>query len=166
MDARRFIRHVAERLRVDARHAEAITSVVFDELRHRLTPTDSSHVATQLPRGLQRLWAQRAASDTAIEPQYRLEFFGEVMQRGALLHLRAAEDAVIAVFASLQRLLASAPGGEAAAGIGQLPRDLEMLWRKAAVGKQAGPASPRPRARHLGPRHAGVDKRQRQVVEG
>jgi uncharacterized protein (DUF2267 family) len=166
MDARTFIRQVADRLCADARRAEAVIAVVFHELRDRLTPADGAAVTAQLPRGLKRLWAEPEPPDTSGAPLYRMELFGEVMQNGALPDSMAAEGAVVAVFASLRCLLGSAAGKKEGAPrdiVDQLPRDLEMLWRKAAAGEHADLAPAGPRARHFGPRRARTDKHREQA---
>jgi len=70
------------------------------------------------------------------------------MQRSALLSATEAEYALVAVFATLQRLLdeRTEPEGIVEGLPCQLPRDLETLWREAMCAAVLSPdAQPRRR---------------------
>lgn len=129
-----FIREVAERLGCDPPRAEALTFVVFHELRDRLTAKEAADVAAQLPTGLRRLWRESERDARGAEKIHEQEFVGRVRYLAALPDDREAERAVCAVFAVLQRLLGSPTGmeGEAWDVFSVLPKDLKMLWLAAA----------------------------------
>jgi uncharacterized protein (DUF2267 family)/CBS domain-containing protein len=76
MNHRAFFREVAGRLRCDERRAEAITFVVFQELRARITPKESGNVAAQLPTELKRLWLENERTDRGVERMHLPEFIG------------------------------------------------------------------------------------------
>jgi uncharacterized protein (DUF2267 family) len=130
MNDRTFFREVAGRLRCDERRAESITFVVFQELRARITPKESSNVAAQLPTGLKRLWLENERSDRPVDRMHLPEFIGRVRLHAALPDDAEAERGTRAVFAALQHLLGSPTGieGEAWDVFSQLPKDLKRLW--------------------------------------
>lgn len=124
-----FISQVADRLHSDAHRAEQITGVVFHELRDRLPETDAAQVARHLPTALRPLWRDPGA----IAHPFQLEFLGDLMEHGAFATSVEAEQAVVAVFATLQRHLDRTTRNTRAfsAIFGQLPQDLAVLWRAA-----------------------------------
>jgi len=130
MDDTGFIREVSERLGCDAPRAEAVTFVVFQELRDRLTVKEAADVAAQLPTGLKRLWRAEGRAGWPVEKVHEHEFVERVRHFAVLPDDQEAERAVRAVFASLQRLLGSPTGteGEAWDVFSVLPKDLKMLW--------------------------------------
>ena len=130
MNEKAFFHEVAERLRCDERRAESITFVVFQELRARITPKESSNVAAQLPTGLKRLWLENERGDRPVDRMHLAEFIGRVRQHAALPDDAEAERGTRAVFATLQHLLGSPTGieGEAWDVFSQLPKDLKRLW--------------------------------------
>jgi uncharacterized protein (DUF2267 family) len=130
MDDTGFIREVSERLGCDAARAEAVTFVVFQELRDRLTVKEATDVAAQLPTGLKRLWRAEGRAGWPAEKVHEAEFVERVRHFAVLPDDREAERAVRAVFAVLQRLLGSPTGteGEAWDVFSVLPKDLKMLW--------------------------------------
>jgi uncharacterized protein (DUF2267 family) len=134
MNHRAFFREVADRLRCDERRAEAITFVVFQELRARITPKESSNVAAQLPSGLKKLWLENERADRGVERLHLPEFIGRVRQHAALPDDAEAQRGTRAVFAVLQHLLGSPSGieGEAWDVFSQLPKDLKRLWLDAS----------------------------------
>ena len=83
---------------------------------------------------MKRLWEVGDREDRPANRIHRHEFIGRVRQRAVLRDDEAAEDAVRAVFAQLQRLLGSPTGreGEAWDIYSQLPKDLKELWLDAA----------------------------------
>ncbi len=135
MDAMRFFDLVADALACDRPRAEAVTSVVFRELRERLTVAEAGDVAAQLPEALRRLWWE-GASDAAHEKIPAAEMLGRVRRRAALPDDREAERAVRAVFAALRLALGSATGveGEAWHVFSVLPKDIKMLWMPERTG--------------------------------
>jgi uncharacterized protein (DUF2267 family) len=130
MNHRRFFREVSERLLCDERRAEAITFVVFQELRARITPKEAANVAAQLPSGLKKLWLENERDDRPVERMHLAEFIGRVRQHAALPDDAEAQRGTRAVFATLQHLLGSPSGleGEAWDVFSQLPKDLKRLW--------------------------------------
>ncbi|MBX3026742.1 DUF2267 domain-containing protein [bacterium] len=134
MNDRAFFREVAARLRCDERRAEAITYVVFQELRARITPKEASNVAAQLPTGLKKLWLENERDDRPVERLHLPEFIGRVRQHAALPDDAEAQRGTRAVFAVLQHLLGSPSGteGEAWDVFSQLPKDLKRLWLDAS----------------------------------
>lgn len=135
MKDREFLRQVAAALGCDEGRAETVTFVVFEELRQRLTPREASHVAAQLPHGLQRMWCENERPDRAVTRTHLAEFLGHVRQRAVLPDEHEAERSTRAVFGALQRLLGSPTGleGEAWDVLSQLPKDLKRLWLEAAA---------------------------------
>jgi uncharacterized protein (DUF2267 family) len=125
---------VADRLRCDQRRADALTAVVFQELRNRLTPKEAADVASQLPRTLKESWLDNEEPMRPVQRVHREEFIGRVRQRAVLPDDHEAERAVRAVFAVLQRALGSPLGtdGEAWHIFAQLPKDLKSLWLDAS----------------------------------
>jgi uncharacterized protein (DUF2267 family) len=130
MDERTFIRDVAHRLGCDEGRAEAITSVVLQALRNRLTPKEASDVAAQMPSGLKRIWNEGESPERTVERVHRAEFIGQIRQRAVLPDDAEATRGTKAVFGALQRLLGSPTGteGEAWDVFSQLPKDLKSLW--------------------------------------
>jgi uncharacterized protein (DUF2267 family) len=134
MDASTFVNAVAQRLQCDARRAEGLVFVVFQELHARLTPQEAADVAAQLPTPLKRLWITEDPPSRPVEKTHKAEFIGRVRQGAALPDDAEAERAVGAVFTELQRALGSAREikGEAWDVFSQLPKDLKRLWLEAA----------------------------------
>jgi uncharacterized protein (DUF2267 family) len=134
MDDVTFMREVARRLQSDERRAEAVTFVVFDELRSRLTPKEAADVAAQLPKALRRLWLDQEQPGRSVARTHLAEFVGRVRTRAALPDEAEAERSVRVVFGMLQKLLGSPTGkeGEAWDIFSQLPKDLKTLWLAAA----------------------------------
>lgn len=134
MDKRTFIREVADRLKADEQRAEAVTGVVFTELRDRLTPKEAGDVAAQMPAELRHLWGDVDRPPTGIRKVHAAEFIGRVRQLGGLPDDAEATRAVRAVFGTLQRLLGSPSGttGEAWDVFSVLPGDLKRLWLESA----------------------------------
>jgi uncharacterized protein (DUF2267 family) len=130
MDERTFIRDVAHRLSCDERRAEAVTCVVLQALRDRLTPKEASDVAAQLPTGLRRIWNDGESAQRRVERIHRAELIGRIRQRAVLPDDAEATRGAKAVFGALQRLLGSPTGteGEAWDIFSQLPKDLKSLW--------------------------------------
>jgi uncharacterized protein (DUF2267 family) len=138
MQARQFVDEVARVLRCDQRRADAIVLVVFQELRDRLTPTEASDLAAQLPRELRTLWKEGENPDRTVSGIHSAEFMSRVRQRAVLPDDAEAERAVLAVFGALQKLLGSPTGqeGEAWDVLTQLPKDLKKVWLRAAAERQ------------------------------
>jgi uncharacterized protein (DUF2267 family) len=134
MDERTFLRGVADALACDERRAEGVVFAVFGELCDRLSPEERRDVQAQLPTPLKRLWETGDRPDRPASRIHRAELIGRVRQRAVLPDDVAAERAVRAVFAQLQRLLGSPTGleGEAWDVFSQLPKDLKELWLDAA----------------------------------
>ena len=134
MDRSTFLHTVAERLRCDQQRADALTTVVFQELRARLTPTEAAHVASQLPGGLRVSWLETESPGRPAQRVHRNEFIGRVRQRAVLPDDAEAERAVRVVFNVLQHALGSSHGteGEAWDIFAQLPKDLKSLWLEAS----------------------------------
>ena len=86
MDERRFYRTVAEALRCDEQRAESIVYLVFQELRDRITPRESAHVAAQMPPGLKRLWLEDEVANRPVRRTHRSDFLGRLRQRGIFNH--------------------------------------------------------------------------------
>lgn len=130
MDKTRFINQVAHRACCDVTRAEAITFVVFQELRERLTAKEALDVASQLPGKLKSLWLEGERPGRAVRRTHALEFIGDVRRLAALPDDAEAQRAVTAVFATLQDALGSPTGmqGEAWDVFSQLPKDLKILW--------------------------------------
>jgi uncharacterized protein (DUF2267 family) len=136
MTERQFVQDIADALRCDAQRAEAVVYAVFQELNHRLTAAEASHVTSQLPTGLKRLWQTGDPPDRRVEKLHRAEFIGRVRQRAVLPDDEEAERGVRVVFRALQHLLGSPTGreGEAWDIFSQLSKDLKQLWLDAAAG--------------------------------
>lgn len=134
MDRTTFLQMVADRLRCDQRRADALTVVVFQELRSRLTPKEARDVASQLPGPLKATWLENELPDRAVNRIHRNEFIGRVRQRAVLPDDDEAERAIRAVFSALQCALGSPHGteGEAWDIFAQLPKDLKSLWLEAS----------------------------------
>jgi uncharacterized protein (DUF2267 family) len=134
MDERTFLTEVSERLRCDERRAEAVTFAVFQELRDRLTAGESHDLASQLPRGLKRLWLEGNRPGGIVSKVHATEFIGRVRHFAALPDDDEAERGVKAVFRVLQKLLGSPTGreGEAWDVLSVLPKDLKRIWLAAA----------------------------------
>jgi len=135
MKERAFFTQVATALLCDAARAEALSFVVLQELRERITPKEAADVAAQLPAGLKRLWLENERADRAVARTHRADFIGRVRQRAALPDDAEAERGVRAVFGALQLLLGSPTGieGEAWDVFSQLPKDLKLLWIESAT---------------------------------
>jgi len=134
MNRSTFLRMVAARLQCDQRRADALTTVVFQELRTRLTPKEVADVASQLPRPLKACWLENEQPTRPVRRVHRSEFIGRVRQRAVLPDDVEAERAVRAVFSALQHALGSPHGteGEAWDIFAQLPKDLKSLWLEAS----------------------------------
>jgi uncharacterized protein (DUF2267 family) len=134
MDENRFFREVARRLACDERRAEAVTFVVFRELRDRLPAKEATDVEAQLPTALKRLWGRPLEVGGPAEKLHAPEFVGHVRLFAGLPDEQEAERAVRAVFATLQHVLGSATGkeGEAWDVFSVLPKDLKLMWLSAA----------------------------------
>ena len=134
MDHPTFLGMVADRLRCDRRRADALTTIVFQELRGRLTPKEAADVASQLPGPLKASWLENEQPGRTVDRVHRNEFIGRVRQRAVLPDDLEAERAVRAVFAVLQCALGSPHGteGEAWDIFAQLPKDLKSLWLDAS----------------------------------
>ncbi len=136
MESSAFVRGVAERLRSDERHAEAIIRLVFQEVRDGLGDAGASDVAMRLPPAVRPLWTDHERFPCASEQPYQLELLGTVMQWGALPDSTQAERAIVAVFAALQDLLDGTGSAGAVQRIARrLPQDLEILWGAAERGR-------------------------------
>lgn len=136
MDASTFFDTVQADLACDRQRAEALTAVVFRELREQLTVKERADVAAQLPQALCRTWLDGAPSDPAVRRIHAPEFIGRVRRGGALPDDREAERAVRAVFGALRVLLGSATGlaGEAWDVFSVLPKDMKPLWLPEQIG--------------------------------
>ena len=134
MDTRSFFEEVSLLLACDRLRAEAVTTVVLQELKVRLTPGEGNDVAAQLPRELRRIWEEPTEIATVPQRIHRTEFVGRVRNRAILPDDEEADRAVRAVFRTLQRALGSPHGTEGEAGdiYAQLPKDLKALWLEAA----------------------------------
>jgi uncharacterized protein (DUF2267 family) len=78
--------------------AEAVTFVVFQELRDRLPPKEAADVGAQLPTGLRRLWRAADRPGWPVQNIHGHEFVEWVRQFAVLHDDREAERAVRAVF--------------------------------------------------------------------
>src|ERR1700758_2310444 len=107
MNERFFVREVAERANCDERRAETLIFAVFQELRDRLTPKESSDVAAQLPMSLKMLWMSFDRPDRKVRRIHEGQFLREVARMAGLDDESEAESAVTAVFAVLQEALGS-----------------------------------------------------------
>jgi len=134
MEKRAFIREVARRIASDEKRAEAITFVVFQELRESLTPHEGSHLAAQMPDALKKMWTSVEKPEQPVRRVHAAEFIGDVRKIASLPDDDEARRAVIAVFAELQKMVGSANAleGEAWHVMSQLPKDLKKLWLEAA----------------------------------
>jgi uncharacterized protein (DUF2267 family) len=134
MDRKTFIHDVCKGMACDAGRAEAITLVVFQELRERITVREAEHVAAQMPHALRELWLDGEDPHRDVHRVHRAEFIGRVRNRAFLPNDDEAERAIKAVFRTLQHALGSPHGteGEAWDILSQLPRDLKSLWVDAA----------------------------------
>ncbi len=134
MEGKAFIREVAQRIACDEQRAEAITFVVFQELRERLTALEGSHLAAQMPDALKKLWTSHEKSHQPVRRVHAAEFIGDVRKIASLPDDAEARRAVIVVFAELQKMVGSANAleGEAWQVMSQLPKDLKKLWLEAA----------------------------------
>ena len=134
MKKREFIREVAERLRADEQRAEAVTGVVFTELRDRLPPKEVGDVAAQMPGDLRRLWNEIDPPPGGIRKTHAPEFVGRVRSLAGLPDDAEALRAIHAVFGALQHLLGSPAGmeGEAWDVFSVLPGDLKRIWLESA----------------------------------
>jgi len=134
MDGKTFIREVARRIACDEKRAEAVTFVVFQELRGRLTPQEGADLAAQMPEALKKLWMPSERPDRSVHRVHAAEFIGDVRKIAALADDTEARRAVMSVFAELQKMVGSATGveGEAWHVMSQLPKDLKQLWLEAA----------------------------------
>jgi uncharacterized protein (DUF2267 family) len=130
MDANRFFEDVARRVGCDAARAEALASVVFHELRDRLTAKEAADVAAQLPERLRRLWSEDETPGGQPRKIHVHELIGRVRRHAALVDDREAERTVRAVFAALRVALGSPSGleGEAWDVFSVLPKDIKPLW--------------------------------------
>jgi uncharacterized protein (DUF2267 family) len=134
MNERSFVREVAERADCDERRAETLIFAVFQELRDRLTPNESSDVAAQLPMSLKMLWMSFDRPDRKVRRIHEGQFLRAVARMAGLDDESEAEGAVTAVFVVLQEALGSPTGteGEAWHVMSQLPADLKQLWLSAS----------------------------------
>lgn len=134
MNRKTFINDVSERMACDAGRAEALTLVVFQELRGRISVKEVADVAAQMPHALRELWLDGEDPHHHGERVHRPEFIGRVRNHALLPDDAEAERAVKAVFRTLQHALGSPHGteGEAWDIFSQLPRDLKVLWVEAA----------------------------------
>jgi uncharacterized protein (DUF2267 family) len=130
MEANHFYEKVAAELACDRKRAEALTLVVLQELRDRLTAKESSDLAAQLPLPLQRVWREGETPERAPRKMHAPEFIGRIRKRGVLPDDAEAERAVRAVFRPLRALLGSPSGltGEAWDVFSVLPKDMKPLW--------------------------------------
>lgn len=134
MTERSFYRQVAQILRCDEQRAESIVYIVFQELRARITPKESAHVAAQLPVGLKKLWLEDETPERSVQRTHMAEFLGRIRQHAGLPDDQEAERGARAVFRALQLSLGSPTGtdGESWDIFSQLPKDLKLLWLEAA----------------------------------
>ena len=134
MDRKTFIHSVSTSLACDSARAEAITLIVFQELRGRITPREAADAAAQMPLSLRELWLDGEDPKRPVSRVHRAEFLGRVRNRAMLGDDGEAERSTKAVFRTLQHALGSAHGteGEAWDILSQLPRDLKDLWIEAA----------------------------------
>ncbi len=130
MEASRFYESVAAELACDRERAEALTLVVFQELRDRLTAEESRDLAAQLPLPLQRVWREGEIPERTPQKMHAHEFIERVRKRGVLPDDAEANRAVRAVFRTLRVLLGSPGGltGEAWDVFSVLPKDMKLLW--------------------------------------
>jgi uncharacterized protein (DUF2267 family) len=138
MDDHTFVRKVAAATGCEERRAETLIFVVFQELRDRLTAKEAGDVAAQLPASLRGLWTSFDRQGRQVRRIDEPTFIYEV-GRTAMLDTQAeAENAVKAVFGTLQEALGSNTGkeGEAWHIFSQLPSDLKRLWLDA--GRRGG----------------------------
>lgn len=134
MDEQTMLREIAGALQCDAQRADGLALVVMDELRQRLTPAESADVAAQLPERLKREWLEQERPGRPVQKTHAPELIVRVRKRCSLPDDAEAERAVLAVFRALQHALGSPSGkeGEAWDVFSQLPKDLKLLWLKAA----------------------------------
>lgn len=134
MDQPTFLRTVREKLACDESRAEAVTLVVFQELRNRITPREAADAAAQLPVGLRKLWLDGESPKRDVSRVHRAEFVGRVRMRAVLPDDAEAERVIKVVFHALQLALGSPHGteGEAWDILSQLPKDMKELWLDAA----------------------------------
>lgn len=137
MNKSTFLKFVSKGLGCDDGRAEAVTLIVFQELRSRITPKEAADAAAQLPLDLRRLWLDGERPERAVARLHRAEFVGRVRNRSLLPDDTEAERAVRVVFRALQRALGSAHGIEGEAGDiwSQLPKDLKEMWLEASDGR-------------------------------
>jgi uncharacterized protein (DUF2267 family) len=130
MDRKTFMHDICQRMACDPDRAEAITLIVFQELRGRITVKEAADVAAQMPHALRELWLDGEESGRHVDRVHRAEFVGRVRKRSFLPDDAEAERAIKAVFRTLQQALGSPHGteGEAWHIFSQLPRDLKSLW--------------------------------------
>jgi uncharacterized protein (DUF2267 family) len=128
-----FIGKVSERVGVNAERAEAITYVVFQQLRDRLTLKESLDVASQLSHELQLMWLDDERLSRQVAKIHEQEFVARVRHQAGFDSQEMTEQAVRGVFATLQEALGSADGteGESWDIFSQLPKDMKKLWLNA-----------------------------------
>jgi hypothetical protein len=79
VDTNRFYERVAAELACDRERAEALTFIVFQELRDRLTAKESGDLAAQLPVPLQRVWREGETPERAPHKVHVREFGHETI---------------------------------------------------------------------------------------
>src|SRR5512147_254928 len=84
MNELRFFDLVADALACDRPRAEAVTLVVFHELRDRLTAKERADVAAQLPEALRLLWWEGASPEAPPHKIHVAELIGRVRRRAVL----------------------------------------------------------------------------------
>lgn len=139
-----LLRDVAEHLGCGRQQAQGLTAAVFRELRDRLTPRESAHVAAQLSEPLRRIWAEDDRPGRSVRRIHKEEFLGRVRRRAGLSDDAEAEKIVRVVFRALQRTLGSPTGREGVSWdvFSQLPKDMKALWLDTATHAVLAPRRP------------------------
>jgi len=129
MDHAEFMARVADHLGVSPAHAELICSAVFNAVRAELPAEVSSHVAQQLPHGLDDLWLGPPVSapdlDVEVRPEHaRAAIERDLARRAHLPPNVAPQTAFAAVMCAFARRLS---GGETRHLLLGLPRSIAGL---------------------------------------
>ncbi|HEU4367760.1 MAG TPA: DUF2267 domain-containing protein [Methylomirabilota bacterium] len=129
MQARQLYSRVSVEAEIESmENAKQAAAAVLHALRDRLTVNEAAHASAQLPRELQRLWAEGHRPSSRPLKLRRSDFLERVRAEAGLKSLGQAERVTDAVFAGLKEQLSE---GEADDIVAQLPRDLKSQWVRA-----------------------------------
>jgi uncharacterized protein (DUF2267 family) len=140
-----FLRRVAEHLGVREADAERVVLAVFSALRVRLPVQEVENVASQLPKGLERLWRQAVpglaapagGEPLALMPQAAHVVLDEIEQSGALPPVLTGAQAFSAVMCTLEQWLSGDQARRVAQG---MPVSIRPLIERCAAHRDNRPA--------------------------